>query len=158
MAEVAAGRWPESSDPDLRTHVEGCATCQEVVEVGAFMRGEYDALSETVRLPAAGQVWWRAAVRARMERAHAATRPVTWAQGMAAAGLGGAACAAVAYAWPSVWTLLASLTAFAFSYDVENVRPVFGVFERAIPYLLAIGACVLLAPIVMLYLALTDRK
>ena len=161
MAEVVAGGWPEASDSSLRTHVETCADCADVVRVGACLREEYEGLSKSMRLPAAGQVWWRAAVRARMERAQTAARPITWLQGLAAAGVGGAACAAVAYSWPSVWGLLATITTFVLSYDpgtIESVRPVFGLFERSVPYLIAIVACVLLAPIALIYWATADRK
>ena len=51
-------------------------------------------------MPAAGQVWWRAAVRARLESTHAATRPITWMHGITAAIVLGVFLAAVTAAWP----------------------------------------------------------
>ena len=64
----------------LTSHAEACQGCREVVMVMRLMSEDRDARRE-VRVPAAGQVWWRAAVRARLEAVHAAARPLTWLHG-----------------------------------------------------------------------------
>jgi hypothetical protein len=82
-ALVRAGRWPQACEPELRTHVEGCAECREAVTIAELLL-EADRGAE-VQVPSAAQMWWRLAVRARLEREQAAARPVVWLQGIAAA-------------------------------------------------------------------------
>lgn len=89
---VHDGRWPDAADAELRAHADGCGACRETVAIAAMLR-EADAAAD-VHVPTASQVWWRLAVRARLEREQAAARPLVWLQGLAAAtGLGLAATA-----------------------------------------------------------------
>ena len=67
-----------------------------------MLRRDRAQMEEHASVPAAGQIWWRSAVRARMEAAQAAARPVSWAQGMTAATLFGVVCAALVLTWPSL--------------------------------------------------------
>ena len=62
---------------DLRRHVEQCEICADVATVASLLREDREAARHDVQVPAAGQVWWRAAVRARLDGAHAAARPLT---------------------------------------------------------------------------------
>ena len=82
-ALVRAGRWPEACEPELRAHVSACAECREAVTIAELLL-EADR-GVDVPVPSAAQVWWRLAVRARLEREQAAARPVVWLQGIAAA-------------------------------------------------------------------------
>ncbi len=82
-ALVRAGRWPDACEPDLRAHVHGCAECREAVTIAELLL-QADRGAE-VHVPSAAQMWWRLAVRARLEREQAAARPVVWLQGIAAA-------------------------------------------------------------------------
>jgi hypothetical protein len=102
VAAVLAGRWPERCDEGLREHAAGCEGCRELVEVVSVMRDERDALHERASVPAAGQVWWRAAIRARLEAGAAVSRPLDWMFGSAGACAVGLAVAAVGLLWPSV--------------------------------------------------------
>ena len=90
VAAVTSGRWPAAVDPAMREHVASCAVCADVLQVAEAMTAlEQETLADT-RLPAAGQVWWRAQIRARHEAAAVAARPVMVAQavgGAAAVGL-----------------------------------------------------------------------
>lgn len=89
---VRDGRWPAGVDADLAAHAEACAACGETASIATMLRAA-DA-ADDVRVPTAAQVWWRLAVRARLEREQAAARPLVWLQGLAAAtGLGLAAAA-----------------------------------------------------------------
>lgn len=89
---VRDGRWPAGVDADLRAHADACEACRETVSIATMLRAA-DATDE-VHVPTASQVWWRLAVRARLEREEAAARPLVWLQGLAAAtGLGLAAAA-----------------------------------------------------------------
>lgn len=82
-----SGGWPAQADPALVEHAGHCAVCREAVLVSTLLQ---DAERDTeAPVPTAAQVWWRLAVRARLERERAAARPVIWLQGLAAAcGLG----------------------------------------------------------------------
>ena len=44
----------------------------------SVMRLDRDGLHEEMSLPSAGQVWWRAAIRARLEASQRVARPFSW--------------------------------------------------------------------------------
>lgn len=86
-------------DDGLHQHLLGCAACRDVVELSAaFRAGEREACAEAA-VPTASQVWWRARVRARLEAAHVANRPINVAQGVAAAVVVGLAGSVVGVGW-----------------------------------------------------------
>ncbi|MFN7979522.1 MAG: hypothetical protein U0P30_15415 [Vicinamibacterales bacterium] len=81
------GEWPDQAPAELRAHVSGCAVCRDTIAIASMLRGA-DA-ADDAPVPTAAQMWWRLAVRARLDRERAAARPVVWLQGLAAAcGLG----------------------------------------------------------------------
>ena len=88
---VAAGRWPEGAAATLREHVAACEVCTEVVQIAGAMAGMQSELLEQANLPSAGQIWWRAKMRARAEAARAAQRPILFVQALTAT------CALVAF-------------------------------------------------------------
>jgi hypothetical protein len=101
VSAVTAGRWP-AADSSLRDHVAQCPVCTEVLEVAQAMAPlEREALAD-VRLPSAGQVWWRTQVRARQDAARAAALPVLVAQGLGGAAILGLLAALLSWQWPSV--------------------------------------------------------
>lgn len=79
---LAADRWPERCDEDLRRHVSSCNLCADLVEVVAPLKDDGDRQWAAVRVPSSGTVWWRAQTRARREAAREAARPVTVAQAL----------------------------------------------------------------------------
>jgi hypothetical protein len=96
---VASGRW-SSVDEELRRHAASCQACSESREMAEMMRAiERDAPAET-QLPSAGQVWWRAQLRARREAREAAARPVLIAQGLGSAVIVGLLAALISWQWP----------------------------------------------------------
>jgi len=99
-ALVRAGRWPDACERELRAHVAACVECQDVVEITELLQ-QADRGAD-VRVPSAAQMWWRLAVRARLEREQAAARPVVWLQGLAAACGAGLAAAVLGQAGPSL--------------------------------------------------------
>jgi len=111
-----------------------------------------------VTLPAAGQVWWRAAVRARLEAAQAAARPMAWAQGMTGATLLGVTCAVVMVTWPALRRVLGiGWTGWTTLWDASTVQlfpPMLAAVERSLPLALAVIAAVVLMPLLVLYFAL----
>jgi len=103
----------------LQAHLGECAGCRDLALVGSALRLDHATALAQVRVPSAGQVWWRAELRARQDAAARATRPITVATGLAAACLLGLlASVAGALAWwvrdwlqdqPLVHALLAPL-------------------------------------------------
>jgi hypothetical protein len=159
VAAVLAGEWPRGCGEDLQMHARHCVHCAEVAQVAVLLRGDYRAFSRDVRVPSAGQIWWRAAVRARMEAAQAAARPITWIQGVAGASAIGAAVAVLALAWPLLRGLADRATGLAAGVDsraLQLVAPLVAVFEFSLPLVLAVAGCVILLPLAVLYYALSD--
>jgi hypothetical protein len=102
VAAVTRGRWPAAVDQALRDHVASCSVCAEVLQVAETMTAiEQETLADA-RLPAAGQVWWRAQVRARHEAAAVAARPVMVAQAVGAAAAGGLVAGVVSWQWTAI--------------------------------------------------------
>ena len=137
MALVLSGRWPHGADEELCAHAESCATCRDVAAITSLLRSDRLAAADTP-IPAAGQVWWRAAIRARADAARAATRPMVWLQAGLGAAAAGLIAASVSLAWPRLTTMWG--------------LPFGGSLQETMPLLLAIGAGVIAAPIAF-YLA-----
>lgn len=102
VAAVTSGRWPSAVDEALGAHVAHCAVCAEVLHVANAMSAlERETLSDT-RQPSAGQVWWRAQVRARHEAAAMAARPVMVAQAVGAAAVVGLVAGVISWKWTAI--------------------------------------------------------
>ncbi|MFM8534022.1 MAG: hypothetical protein ACKOEC_10650, partial [Acidimicrobiia bacterium] len=99
---VLAGAWPERCDEALVAHASTCETCKEVASVSALLREDIDSSPIDVHVPAAGQVWWRAAVRARLESTQAAAKPIGWMHAITAAMVVGVLLAILTAVWPMV--------------------------------------------------------
>jgi len=161
---IVTGRWPDRCDESLSAHAAECAICEELVEVTSVLRLDREGLHEEMSLPSAGQVWWRAAVRARLEASQRVARPFSWLFGVSVACAVGLTFAVVQLLWSpmqlawgssssGVW---ASWFDFEFSrllLALTNLGPLAttGVFV-----LLGAAACLLLAPLA-LYFALSDE-
>jgi hypothetical protein len=159
LAAVAGGRLHASTD-DVERHVQQCAMCSELAEVAVMLRDDHEKIVRSARVPAAGQVWWRAVVRARLEAAHAASRPITWLQGGTGACVVGVVCAVIAFAWPSIRETLRLATRLTIGVDpgtMEAATSFFRTMTGSLPLMLGIAVCIILAPIVALCLALSDR-
>ena len=133
VAVVLSGRWPDACDAELREHADVCPVCRDVVAIAPALRHEQRFAD--VQVPAAGQIWWRAAIRARADAARNAARPMIWLQAIAGAGAAGAALAGLSIAWPR----LQGMFRFVPFGDAS--------FQEALPLLLAVGIGVVAAPI-----------
>ena len=156
VSAVLSGTWPAGDDA-LVAHAAHCEICHEVVEVAVVLRADHDRARREVQVPVAGQVWWRSAVRARLESAQAATRPMTWLHGVTAAITIGILLAVVGMAWPSVvggaeWARAVALPLVA-NGEVSGV--VSGVLRQSVMIAVAAAACLLIAP-VLLYFVLSN--
>lgn len=140
VAAVRAGRWPGHADASLRAHVATCAVCEEVAGVAVLFDDAFEAeAAATGTLPAAGQVWWRARVRARAEAARRAARPVLAAQALAAACAIGLVAAVLSYLLPSM-----TRTAGALLAPIASME--FGAIAYAV-----VGAWLILAPVAVYF-------
>ena len=81
---ITARRWPDRCDQELREHVDTCTVCKDLAEVTVAIAAERDAAWSDGNIPPAGVVWWHAQLRAREDKARAATRPVAFVHGVAA--------------------------------------------------------------------------
>ena len=143
---------------ELHMHAESCEVCREVLTAVTLLRGDRELTRGDLPVPAAGQVWWRAAVRARLEATHAAARPLTWAQAVAGASAAGLAAGALTLAWPTVEGITGWIAARAWSLSPapqEVATLVTSAMQRSLPFAIAAAAALVLAPLA-LYLALSD--
>jgi hypothetical protein len=156
VAAVLSHRW-DGVDEGLKRHAAGCEVCRDLVAVAALLSSDQERSRYEVRVPAAGQIWWRSAVRARLEAAQTAARPMTWLHGIAGACALGLAWALVGMAWPSVRELASWLTAQTIGDSgIANVASlVTAALQKSLPLAFVVAACIVLAP-VALYFALSD--
>ena len=154
---VVSGRWPHACDPSLAAHAAACEICRDVLTVAVALRDDAVDAGHEARLPSAGLVWWRATIRARAEASRVAERPLTVAQGIAGACAVGLACGLAGVAWQSVQRvqrlgeIVAGLDASTLQFASESAS----ILQRALPLVLGLGACLLIAPIAV-YLVLLD--
>jgi hypothetical protein len=86
---IAAGRWPDAADANLRAHVVGCAVCRDLALVAGTLQRDACDVRRAATPPTSAIVWWRAQMRARQEAAHAADLPITVVQALAIASAAG---------------------------------------------------------------------
>jgi hypothetical protein len=154
VSAVLLRRWPHGCDEDLRAHAAECAVCQETVTVAALLHEDGQAERREVQVPAAGQVWWRAAIRARVEAVQAAERPMTWLHGVAGACAVGIVAALAGAAWPLVATWFSERS---WSLSVGAIGAlVVSLLQRSLPLVILAAAFVILAPIAI-YFAMSDE-
>jgi hypothetical protein len=108
---VLGGHWPDRCDESLVAHAARCVTCREVAQVSVLLHEDVDHARVDVIVPAAGQIWWRAAVRARLESTHAAARPMTWMHAITGAIVLGVFLAGLTAVWPMVPGVLTMMRA-----------------------------------------------
>ncbi len=80
---LKSGHWPYGCGSELRSHVESCRECGDVVLLTQVFR---EARTESEResvLDASGLLWWKAQLRRRNEAAEQASRPIAVAQAFA---------------------------------------------------------------------------
>jgi len=148
MEAVSRGMWPE--DPrarDLVAHAEACPVCRDVAAVAVAMRREYDTAQREPELPSAGLIWWRLQLRARYEGIVAADTPIAIVQivaGLVAAVLVLGLCGLV---WPSLRESIAWIDQLSHAIDVGQFW---------LPAALAVGASLIVAPVVLLLVMSDD--
>ena len=132
LASVTSGSWDHAPD-ELKAHVTTCRTCSDLALVSQLLKSDHAAMVAEANVPSAGQVWWRAQMRARAEAAEAAARPLFVAQAVACAAVVGVLVALVTWLWP------------AGGWHVVSTAP----SELSLTTWVAIGAWVVIAPIAL---------
>ena len=155
---VLCGHWPRGCDDALVAHAVDCEVCREVAAIATLMHDDADRSRYEVHVPASGQVWWRAAVRSRLESTQASVRPMTWLHGITAAAALGVLLAMMTAAWPVLMPLLERVWMMAAGYfpspDVANAVAN-GLRLSAMLGLIA-AAVLVVAPLAV-YFALSDE-
>ena len=154
---VLGGRWPDRCDESLVAHAAQCVTCREVAQVSVLLQEDVDHARIDVIVPAAGQIWWRAAVRARLESTHAATRPMTWMHAITGAVVLGAFLAALTAVWPMVPGVLNMIRAIGMDVlpSPEVTSALAGGLAMSVGVGLVAAAILVIAPLA-LYFAFSD--
>jgi hypothetical protein len=113
---VLAGRWPDRADEALVRHARECEVCGDVATLATLMHDDHERSRFDVHVPAAGQVWWRAAIRARLESTQSAMQPLSWMHAITAAVAIGVLLAAITVASPFLAPLGDQLWLYASGY------------------------------------------
>ena len=74
------GYWPEACSPELRSHVENCRICSDLVLVTTAFSVERRQTMALPPLEAPGALWWRAQLRLRNAAIQRVTRPILGAE------------------------------------------------------------------------------
>jgi hypothetical protein len=155
---VLSGRWPERCDDELVTHARQCEVCREVAMLAVLIHDDHERARYEVHVPAAGQVWWRAAIRARMESTQTAMRPMTWMHAVTAAITIGLLLAGLTAAWPLLSPLSERILAMALGF-IPNAEVAAalasGARQMAIVGLIAVAVLVA-APLAVYYVLSGD--
>jgi hypothetical protein len=165
IAAIVAGKWPGHCDDALLEHAAQCGVCRELVEVTSLLHVERYALDDEGNIPSAGQVWWRAAIRARLEATQQVARPLSWLFGVSVAFAVGLAVAVVELMWSPVQHAVRSAAPVSWSASFRLAEAITWLpsWSNLTPLatiggfvLLGAAACLVLAP-VALYFALSDE-
>ncbi|MEO8683016.1 MAG: hypothetical protein ABI665_28480 [Vicinamibacterales bacterium] len=155
---VLSGVWASIDDDEVAAHAAQCEVCGEVAAIAAVLREDAEHARREVVVPVAGQVWWRAAVRARLERTQAATQPMTLMHGLTAAIAVGLLLAILGMAWPTltggVEMLKSLVTIGPPSGDVTGAM--LAALRQSFTLALVVTAGLIITPIAI-YFALSDR-
>lgn len=74
------GFWPEACPAELRTHVETCRNCSDLVLVTQALQASRRQTLDVPRLESPGALWWRAQLRRRNAAIETVGRPILGAQ------------------------------------------------------------------------------
>jgi len=155
---IVADRWPHACDESIREHALHCASCGELTGLLTLLRHDDEQVRERASVPSAGQVWWRAAVRARLEATQTVGRPFSWMVGTVGACALGLVVASIGLLWPPVYEALSliDIRSWGLTIDVRAVAAMMpGLARTSGLVALGVATFLVLTPLV-LYLALSD--
>jgi hypothetical protein len=70
------GGWPAACPAELRTHVNACRSCADMVLVTASFQREREAAARAARISTPGALWWRAQLRRRNAAVERIAKPM----------------------------------------------------------------------------------
>ena len=153
---VLSGAWPERVDAALVAHADTCEVCGEVALIASLIHDDHERSRYDAHVPAAGQVWWRSAIRARLESTQSVVRPMTWLHAITAAMAIGVLLAIATVAWPflppvadRVWSVAVGL------FPNADVAAALASGLRLTAMLGAIAAAILVLAPLAVYFALS---
>lgn len=74
------GHWPQGCGQELRTHVETCGNCSDLVLVTHTFLCARNESEHSALIGSPSLLWWRAQLRRRNAAAHRVSQPITIAQ------------------------------------------------------------------------------
>jgi hypothetical protein len=74
------GHWPQGCGPELRSHVESCASCSDFVLVTQTFQRARSESEQAAPSASPSLLWWRAQLRKRNAATERVGRPVTLAE------------------------------------------------------------------------------
>jgi hypothetical protein len=146
---IAAGEWPEAAPIELREHAAACPVCADLALAASALHDEAASTPATMALPSAGQVWWRAELRARHEAAQLAQRPVIAVQVVAAVVCLAAALTGLRSFGPDAWAWFLGVASSARTTTFDT---------WTLGLVLSIGLWVVLAPVAVYMVFRADRQ
>ncbi|MGA8731117.1 MAG: hypothetical protein WB608_20335 [Terracidiphilus sp.] len=72
--------WPHACPPDLRTHVEACRSCSDLVLLTQSFQHARASATAAAPLQSPGALWWRAQLRRRNAAIERIGKPILGAQ------------------------------------------------------------------------------
>jgi hypothetical protein len=153
LDEIAEGRWPEAAPVALREHAASCAVCADLALAASALHDDAaDAKVGSMVLPSAGQVWWRAELRARHEAARLAQRPMIAVQVVAAVVFLAAIVTGIRGLAPDVWAWVSRTASVARTADFATMEPM------TLALVLAVSLWLVLGPIALYMVVRADRQ
>ena len=153
---VLSGAWPERVDGALVTHADGCDVCRDVATIAALIHDDHERSRYEAHVPAAGQVWWRSAIRARLESTQSVMRPIGWLHAVTGAIVVGVLLATLTVAAPLLSPVVERAWVVAVSFFPNaDVAAALASGLRLTTMLGALAAAVLLLAPLAVYFALS---
>ena len=153
---VLSGAWPERVDGALVAHADTCDVCSEVAMIAVLIHDDHERSRYDAHVPAAGQVWWRSAIRARLESTQSAMRPIGWLHAVTGAIAVGVLLAVLTVAAPFLSPVAERVWVVAVSFFPNaDVAAALASGLRLTTMLGAIAAAILLLAPLAVYFALS---
>ena len=147
---VLSGRWGEGPGGGLSEHARACGVCRDLVQVAEAVGSDYRMMLDRARVPPPALLWWRSELRVRQEVARTAVRPITLAHAFAAAAAVGVGVA-LGRDWIGPLLDLVRNWYGGLAGTGSALDAIAGLSladtPMGLPLLLAIGGCLMLAPL-----------
>jgi hypothetical protein len=77
---LARGHYPQACTPELRTHLDACRSCADLLLVTRAFQAARVQTAAAANLPSPGLLWWRAQLRRRNAAVERIGKPILGAQ------------------------------------------------------------------------------